>query len=63
MTNELQSIPTGNIPKRIIVDHLKNIGQNFRNPTQHPDMIYDIDEVQNLLALCLDVVNRMIKDI
>lgn len=63
MTNDLQEINNGNRPKRVIVDHLKNIGQNFRNPTQHPDMIYDIEEVQNLLALCLDVVNRMIKEI
>jgi hypothetical protein len=40
---------------------LDNIRISFRNPTQHPEAIYDIHEVQDLWALCVDVLNRMHK--
>jgi hypothetical protein len=42
-------------------NHLDNIRVSFRNPTQHPEAIYDIHEVQDLLAVCIDVNNRMFK--
>lgn len=42
-----------------LLDNLDNIRRSFRNPTQHPDKIYDIQEVQDLFGLCVDVVNRM----
>lgn len=47
-------------PPAPLLDNLDNIRRSFRNPTQHPDKIYDIQEVQDLFALCIDVVNRMI---
>lgn len=43
-----------------LLDNLDNIRRSFRNPTQHPDKIYDIQEVQDLFSLCVDVVNRMV---
>lgn len=43
-----------------LVDHLDNIRRNFRNPTQHPEKIYDLTEVQDLFGVCIDVINRMI---
>ncbi len=46
-----------------LYDHLNNIRVNFRNPTQHPDKIYDNDEAQDLFGLCIDVVDRMIMEI
>ncbi len=52
-----------NSPPKELLDNLDNIRHNFRNPTQHPDKIYDIQEVQNLFWLCVDVVNRMQKEI
>lgn len=42
-------------------NHLDNIRVSFRNPTQHPEAIYDIHEVQDLLSVCIDVNNRMFK--
>lgn len=42
-----------------LLNHLDNIRLSFRNPTQHPDKIYDIQEAQDLFGLCVDVVNRM----
>lgn len=44
---------------RPLLDNLDNIRRSFRNPTQHPDKVYDIQEVQDLFGLCIDVVNRM----
>jgi hypothetical protein len=45
-------------PPRPLLDGLDNIRHNFRNPTQHPDAIYDIQEAQDLLALALDAIGR-----
>ena len=42
-------------------NHLDNIRVSFRNPTQHPEALYDINEVQDLLSVCIDVNNRMFK--
>jgi hypothetical protein len=50
-----------NRPSKTLLDNLKNIKDNFRNPTDHPEKRYDIDEVQDLFPLCIDVVNRMNK--
>lgn len=44
-----------------LTNHLDNIRNSFRNPTAHPEAIYDIHEVQDLWGLCVDVTNRMIK--
>ena len=44
-----------------LINNLENIKNSFRNPTQHPEKIYDIQEAQDLLSLCIDVINRMIK--
>ena len=43
----------------VLLRNLDNIRLSFRNPTQHPDKVYDIHEVQDLWGLCVDVINRM----
>ena len=45
----------------VLNNHLDNIRLSFRNPTQHPEAIYDIHEVQDLFSVCIDVNNRMFK--
>jgi len=60
MTHALKNKSTGKKPEKLITNHLDHIREGFRNPTQHPDKIYSIDEVQDLFGLCIDVVNRMI---
>ncbi len=50
-------------PPRGLLDNLDNIRVNFRNPTQHPEARYDMDEVQDLLSVSIDCVNRMIRDV
>ena len=47
----------------VLFANLDNIRLSFRNPTQHPDKIYDTQEVQDLWGLSVDVVNRMAKDL
>lgn len=44
-----------------LLKNLDNIRSSFRNPTQHPEKIYDIQEVQDLWGLCVEVVNKMSK--
>jgi hypothetical protein len=46
-------------PNKILLDHLDNIRFNFRNPTDHPEKTYGIDEVQDLFSLVADVLNRV----
>ena len=43
----------------VLLSNLDNIRKSFRNPTQHPEMTYDIHEVQDLWGLCIDAINRM----
>jgi hypothetical protein len=43
-----------------LLHHLDHIRESFRNPTQHPEKIYTLDEAQDLFSLCEDVVNRMV---
>lgn len=63
MTSPLRAKTTGRRPDPIILDNLDHIRRSFRNPTQHPDKIYDIEEAQDLFGLCVDLVNRMAKAI
>lgn len=44
-----------------LLKNLDNIRLSFRNPTQHPDKVYDIEEIQDLWGLAVDVINRMNK--
>jgi len=50
-------------PDATLLHHLDHIRKNFRNPTDHPQMIFDTDQVQDLLALVADVLNRMAKEL
>jgi len=44
-----------------LYNNLDNIRLSYRNPTQHPDAIYDIHGVQDLAPLCLEAITRMTK--
>lgn len=48
-------------PPKVLLDALDNVRANFRNPTQHPEKVYDMDEAQDLMALSADVTSRMIR--
>jgi hypothetical protein len=48
-----------NKPPLTLLNSLDLIREAYRNPTQHPDATYDIDSVQDLMGLCIDVINKM----
>jgi hypothetical protein len=52
-----------NPPPKGLTDNLDNIRANFRNPTQHPDSRYDMEEAQDLFSLSIDAINRMVRDL
>jgi hypothetical protein len=51
----------GKYASKVLLDHLDNFKNNFRNPTQHPDARYDIEEAQDLVFVAIDLLNRMHK--
>ncbi len=61
MTVSMRSMPR-RFPK-ITLNQLDHIRDSFRNPTAHRDKIYDIDEAQDLLSICIDAANRMLQDL
>jgi hypothetical protein len=46
-----------------LLQRLDYIRTNYRNPTAHPEDIYTFDTAQDLLGLCIDVINAMGKDL
>lgn len=58
MVNQLQK-KTRNKPSSVLLEALDNIRSSYRNPTNHPEAIYTISQAEDLLGLCLDVVNKM----
>lgn len=57
MTKDMRSRRTK--PPDPLLNHLDHIREHFRNPTDHPEKIYDMEEAQNLLGLCCDAIGRM----
>jgi hypothetical protein len=63
LVDRLRSKPRKPKPDEVLLHHLDHIRKNFRNPTDHPEMMYDSDQVQDLLALVTDALNRMSKQL
>lgn len=65
--NEIEkSITNGKItpkPSEELMINLNSLRKFYRNKTQHPQMIYNSDDVQDLLFLCIKTVNEMIQDL
>jgi hypothetical protein len=51
-----------NRPNEALLDQLGSIRKHYRNPTQHPEKIYDCDEVQDLLASSTAAINMVVKE-
>ena len=61
-----KEITSGNItpkPSEELMINLNSLRRFYRNKTQHPQMIYNSDDVQDLMFLCIKTVNEMIKDL
>lgn len=50
-------------PTNKTLDHLDMIRNTYRNPTQHPDKNYSIDEAQDLLYSSIVAINEIINEI
>lgn len=48
-------------PPKELIEILDRIRISFRNPTSHPDKMYDSDEVQDLFGLVVDALNRIVR--
>lgn len=44
----------------VLLDDCNRIRHNYRNPTSHPDKIYNIDKAQDLFNLCVGVANDVV---
>jgi len=55
----VESLKRRRNPLTTLLNHLDHIREDYRNPTQHPEKIYDIEEVQELFNLCIEAVTRM----
>jgi hypothetical protein len=62
MVQHLRGRPREKIPETLL-NNLDDIRLHFRNPTQHPEKVYDIQEVQDLWGRCTDAINRMAADL
>lgn len=58
MTNELRT-KKGKKPSENILSALDLVRISYRNPTQHPEAVYDIDSCQDLFGVCIDLINKM----
>jgi hypothetical protein len=54
---------TSNQPPKEVLDVLDNIRDNYRNPTQHPDAVYDIEQVQTLFGICTAALSMISKSL
>ncbi len=59
MTDQLRN-KKSNKPDQLILNSLDLVRKSYRNPTQHPDSIYDIDSAQDLFGVCVDLINKMV---
>lgn len=46
-----------------LLQRLDYIRINYRNPTSHPDARYDLEQAQDLLGLCIEVITAMGKSL
>jgi len=69
-TVDVSKMPWGDVVKElrnlnvadlgVLLDNCDRIRYNYRNPTDHPEKIYDIDKAQDLFSLCVGVVNDIV---
>lgn len=50
-------------PSSKTLDHLDSIRVHFRNPTQHPEAFYTLDEIQDLLNQTIAAINMINREI
>jgi hypothetical protein len=49
--------------KASLLQKLDFIRENYRNPTSHPEAVYTVERLQDLIGLCIDVINEIAVDL
>jgi hypothetical protein len=62
LTAELRKKKRAPKPDPTMLDHLDHLRTRFRNPTDHPEKVYEIEETEDLVHLAVDIINRCIRD-
>lgn len=62
MLNQLRA-KKQNKPPVVLLNSLDLIREAYRNPTQHPSAIYEIDSAQDLFGVCLDSIGKMASEL
>lgn len=62
LTNELKAKSRKPLPDPVLLGHLDHLRQKFRNPTDHPEKNYEIEEAEDLIHVSVDIVNRCLRD-
>jgi len=62
LERELIDKPKKPQPESILLEHLTHLRKRFRNPTDHPEKIYEIEEAEDLVHMAVDVINRIARD-
>lgn len=44
-----------------LIERLDYIRLKHRNPTDHPDLIYNVEDAEDLLGLCIEVIGKISK--
>jgi hypothetical protein len=57
--NMIQDLAQKEDKNQGLLDRLDFIRSTYRNPTSHPDARFDTEQAQDLLGLCIDVINAM----
>lgn len=59
--NTIQHLRSRRKPDEALLQRLDYIRDTYRNPTSHPEARHTIEQAQDLLGLCIDVINVMAK--
>ena len=62
MVDQLRA-KTKSRPPETLLSSLDLIRTAYRNPTQHPEAIYEIDSAQDLFGVCLDAIGKMAEEL
>ena len=62
LIKELSEKPKNPKPDETLIEHLNHLRKRFRNPTDHPEKIYEIEEAEDIVHMAVDVINRVSRD-
>jgi hypothetical protein len=62
LLKQLENKPRKPRPDAGLLKRLDHLREHFRNPTQHPELVYDHDQAQELFHLCIEAVSSCARD-